>query len=189
MVEKTGELAWNLFSELRKELVEGQRLRTQTIGFKITVVGAGVGLIATSLGKVPALLLTLPAFAAIFFDFLIHGHSFSIGRIGYYCRTQLERSLRKDLKLQDDFKLWQEFLLDSSSRQWFAVVGNLGLTVLACTIGAYGAAIDYQASTALPVLLILAILLTVDVLAYWAVSPARRRDTRAVGGECGDPEG
>jgi hypothetical protein len=183
MVENPRELAWNLFCELRKELVESQRLRTQTVGFKITVVGAGVGLIATNLTRVPALLLTLPAFAAIFFDFLIHGHSFSVGRIGYYCRTRLERLLRKDLQLDDDLQLWQEFLLDSSARKWFASIGNLGLTVLACAVAVYGAAIDFRASSSLPILLMLAGLLAVDVWASWQLSPARRYDMARPAGD------
>ena len=60
-------LAWNLFVELRKELVESQKIRAQVIGFKITFVSAAVGLIGTNIDRIPNILLVIPAFAAIFF--------------------------------------------------------------------------------------------------------------------------
>jgi hypothetical protein len=169
MAESERELAWNLFSDLRKELVESQRIRTQIIGFKITFVSAAVGVISTNLDKVPTILLTVPAFAAIFFDFLIHGYAFSIRRIGYYCRKHLEPIFKKEFKLPEEFLLWEEFLVkEPYMRQTFAFSGNFGLTVLTCAVGLFGAVDNFQASSSLPILLILGILLALDVRAYRA---------------------
>ena len=36
---------WELFCELRKELIESQKTRAQVVGFKITVLGTGVAII------------------------------------------------------------------------------------------------------------------------------------------------
>jgi len=167
MAENQRELAWNLFSELRKEVVESQRIRTQIIGFKITFVSAAVGVITTNLGKVPTILLAVPAIAATFFDFLIYGYAFSIKRIGYYCRRHLEPILRKEFELPEDFLLWEEFLVvEPKIRQAFTFSGNLGFTVLTCAAGSFGAVNNFQTTTSLPVLLILGILLALDVRAY-----------------------
>ena len=46
MPNQPHELAWKLYAELRKELVETQKTRAQVIGYKITLVGAGVGTVA-----------------------------------------------------------------------------------------------------------------------------------------------
>lgn len=77
---------WQLFVELRKEIVESQKIRAQIIGFKITFISSGIGLIIAGRNTVPQTLLIVPALAAIFFDFLIQSYSFSIKRIGRYCR-------------------------------------------------------------------------------------------------------
>ena len=90
-----GSVAWDLFVELRKELVALQGIRARVIGFKITLVSAGVGIIVANLkGGVPPALLVVPAFAAMFFDLLMHSYSFSIKRTGYYCRKHLEPLIR-----------------------------------------------------------------------------------------------
>ena len=46
------DIAWGLFSELRKELVETQKTRIQIIGFKITFVSAALDVTAANLHKV-----------------------------------------------------------------------------------------------------------------------------------------
>jgi len=65
MSEITDSLAWNLFIELRKELVESQKIRAQIIGFKITFVSAAIALIGANLDKIIEYeyLLFVPAFA------------------------------------------------------------------------------------------------------------------------------
>ena len=68
---KTNDFYFNLLIELRKEVIESQKIRAQVIGFKITFVSAGIGVIIANLEKLPPVLLAVPAFAAIFFDFLI----------------------------------------------------------------------------------------------------------------------
>lgn len=128
--QSTADFAWMLIAELRKELVEAQRIRTQTIGFKITFVSAAIALIAAQPENVPLATLAIPAFAAVFFDLLIIGYSFSIKRIGFYCRTYLEPAIREGRSFPEWFELWEEFLRRPETRQTFAVRGNIGFTFL-----------------------------------------------------------
>ena len=51
--QETFDFAWNLTVELRKELVELQRLRAQVVGFKITFVSTATAVIGANLDKVP----------------------------------------------------------------------------------------------------------------------------------------
>jgi hypothetical protein len=134
-----GELAWNLFVELRKETLESQRIRAQVIGFKITFVSACIGFIVTFFDKAfpqnttPLILWLLPAFAAIAFDFLIISYSFSIKRIGYYCRENIEKCLHQSHRIGAETLLWHEYLAKNASgtRQSFSLIGNMGITLLA----------------------------------------------------------
>ena len=71
------ELAWNLFTELRKELVEAQSLRTRVIGLKVTFVSAAAAVVA-GLDDPEPLMIAIPAVAAVFFDVLINSYSFSV---------------------------------------------------------------------------------------------------------------
>ena len=87
---RAGDVAWNMLVELRKELVESQKIRAQIIGFKITFVSGGIGVAAAQIDRVPGYVLLLPAFAAVFFDILITSYSYSIKRTGYYIGAHLE---------------------------------------------------------------------------------------------------
>jgi len=131
MMQNELDVAWNLLVELRKEIIESQKIRTQIIGFKITFVSAGIGLIAANTDKISLTLLVIPAFAAIFFDLLITSYSFSIKRIGYYCRKKVEPIIREACNVRRTFPLWEEFVDRPEVKKNFAVVGNLGITVLA----------------------------------------------------------
>lgn len=100
----TYDILWGYLTELRKELVESQKIRTQVIGFKITFVTALIGFFISKLlsdieksGELDGYnfyLLIIPALASIFFDFLIYSYSFSIKRIGLYIRFELEPQLQ-----------------------------------------------------------------------------------------------
>lgn len=80
-MDGTNGLAWNLYTELRKEIVATQHLRSRAIEFKITLIGAAFALFVANLDKITdRRLLILPAFAAIFFDFLIASYNFGIKR-------------------------------------------------------------------------------------------------------------
>ncbi|HEX5758142.1 MAG TPA: hypothetical protein VF121_03015 [Thermoanaerobaculia bacterium] len=175
MSEGQQAIAWSLFAELRKELVESQRIRTQVIGFKITFVSAAVGVIATNLDKIPLPLLMLPAFAAVFFDFLINSYSFSIKRIGHYCREHLEPAVRKELGVPDDLVLWEEYLLAPYARQRFAFLGNLGFTALVSAIGVMAAVNPFRLAVSVPLVLILIVLLGFDLYAYLAPDRFRHK--------------
>ena len=138
VMDRQYELAWNVFAELRKETVESQKIRAQVIGFKITLVSAGIGIVAAGLKDgIPKELLVIPAFAAIFFDFLLCSYSFSVKRIGLYVRTYVEPVLRSGAAwpVESERPLWEEFMVKAEVRQRFSMIGNLGITGLAALIG------------------------------------------------------
>jgi hypothetical protein len=160
---------------LRKEILESQKLRTQIIGFKITFVTTGIGLVAANLDEVPAALLIVPGFAAIFFDFLITSYSYSIKRLGAYMRCHLEPHLRRITRVPDELVLWEEYLDTPELKQSFSMWGNLGLTFLAVAVGILG--VLRPSGSALPVqwnavlLLLVAVFAAVDI---WASLRPRR---------------
>ena len=120
MAKKEFKRAWELMTELRKETLEGHRMRTQVIGFKITFVSTGIGLIAANIDKVPKELMAIPAFASIFFDLLIINYSISIRRIGRYCQEYIEPILKREAQINpisrsetqttEEFCWWEEFI-------------------------------------------------------------------------------
>jgi hypothetical protein len=65
MLEKRFDLAWNLYVELRKEIVGVQRLRIQLIGFKIAFVSSSIGIIYANKDRISENLFFIPAFVSI----------------------------------------------------------------------------------------------------------------------------
>jgi hypothetical protein len=166
-VNSDKELAWQLIAELRKEILESQRIRAQIIGFKITFVSAGVGVVVANLHALPQELLVIPAFAAIFFDFLVNSYSVSIKRIAYYCRTHLEPRVRTAYHWPAEQPLWEEFMSRPTSKQWFSLIGNLGLTALAVAPAAVALARSRYALTALLLGAALALLFGYDASGFF----------------------
>lgn len=167
------DFCFSLLIELRKEVLESQKIRAQVIGFKITFVSAGIAVIIANLEKLPPMLLSVPAFAAIFFDFLIDSYSFSIKRIGYYCRSHLEPYIRKHSELDKSFLLWEEFMHQPGAGQIFAIVGNLGLTLLAVVPAIIGLLKPFRFAVSVPLIGILAVLLYFDVHAFVRIGKMR----------------
>jgi len=167
------DFCFSLLIELRKEVIESQKIRAQVIGFKITFVSAGIAVILANLDKLPPLLLAVPAFAAIFFDFLINSYSFSIKRIGYYCRNNLEPYIRKHSELDKSFLLWEEFLRQPGTGQIFATVGNLGLTLLAVVPAVIGLLMPFRLEISVPLIIILALLLYFNVHTFLRIGKMR----------------
>jgi hypothetical protein len=161
------DLAWKLMVELRKELVETQRIRSQVLGVKITFVSAGIGVIAANIADVPIQLLVIPALAAIFFDLLINSYGFSIKRIGYYCRRYIEPHLKKAFEnpdSPDEMSLWEEFLVQDEWRQSLGMWGNLGLTGLAIILAVIALLSDFEGMFSVPLLIAMAVFLLCDVV-------------------------
>jgi len=136
-------LAWDTIVELRKEILESQKIRAQLIGVKVTFVNAVFGVIAAQ--QVNPSTLAAPAFAAIFFDFLIVSYSFSIKRIGYYVGAYREDDTPPLLLLAGGMLLWQEFMHSSESKdrsslfgQSLSLYGNVGMTALATALSGFG---------------------------------------------------
>ena len=123
-------LLWRIFVELRKEVILAQETRAKIIGFKITFLSAGIGLIYANIGKVNPNLIIIPAIAAVFFDLLINSYSISTKRIGHYCRKYLEPGLLAPNRVPNGFLLWESFVNQKAVKQRFSLFGNLGLTFI-----------------------------------------------------------
>lgn len=160
--EETAKLAWNMIADLRTEVREAQKIRTQMIGIKITFVTASFGFIFGSRFPIYELLF-VPAFASIFFDYLIVSYGISIKRIGYYCRTYLEPKLRTHVDWPKEHPFWEEAMSAPSMKQHFASAGNLGISFL--TVAAASLIVLYRSASwpAGVTILILLALLSFDV--------------------------
>lgn len=124
------ETAWELFLELRKEVLETQKVRTQTVGFKITFVGAALGVIVANLTSVPKELLALPPLAAVAFDTLIASQSSGIKRIGHYAAKYLEPAIKSSFATEPGLVMWGEFLRTPEAGPRFSEWGNIALTIV-----------------------------------------------------------
>ena len=163
------DLAWNLMVELRKEMVEAQKIRSQIIGVKITFVSAGVGVIAANIDTVPVQLLVIPALAAILFDLLISSYGFSIKCIGYYCRSYIEPRLKKAFENSDspgEMLLWEEFVARGRFRQPLFLWGNLGLTGLAIILAVIALLTPFDTMLSLPLLVVIAVFFLYDIVSF-----------------------
>lgn len=163
------DLAWNLMVELRKELVETQRIRSQIIGVKITFVSAGIGVIAANIDAVPVQLLVIPALAAILFDLLISSYGLSIKCIGYYCRSYIEPRLKKAFENSDspgEMLLWEEFVARGRFRRPLFLWGNLGLTGLAIILAVIALLTPFDTMLSLPLLVVIAVFFLYDIVSF-----------------------
>lgn len=160
------ELAWNLMTELRKETIAAQRIRAQVTGFKITFVSAGIGLILVHADKVPIQLLIIPAIAAIFFDLLINGCSFSIKRIGFYCRCYIEPILRDYSEWPESTPLWEEFMVRSEVKHRLGLIGHLGMTCLSFIVAIIPLFMIYSLILALGMTSILVLFVIYDLMSF-----------------------
>jgi hypothetical protein len=187
---KQADQLWNLFVELRKELVESQKIRSQIIGFKITfltslIVAMSAIYASKGLGQTTdeqllflrvffGVLFVVPAFSAIFFDLIIYSYSFSVKRIGYYIREYIEPAMKSRKVVPDDFVLWEKYLEQPMTKQRYAKYGNIGLTAMTIIIAAIpfylslsvqiSLYMDYQVYIFLVCLLVL--LLMFDIYAF-----------------------
>jgi hypothetical protein len=161
---------WELFVELRKELLESQRIRAQVIGFKITFVTTAIGVIIERIARLEfsSALLVIPAIAAVCFDFLIYSYSFSIKRIGAYTREHIEPALAKSGQVPEEYLQWQAYLTQPKTRQSLALYGNLGLTALAIVAAAMALFVPYDPKISIPLLIVLGLSAVLDVVAYRA---------------------
>jgi hypothetical protein len=129
------DLAWNLYLELRKEVLSTQQVRARAIEFKITFVSTAIGLIAANLAAVDDRLLVLPAFAALLFDLLIISSSFAIKRKGAYARVYLEPILKEQTGWPSDVPLWESYMSLGAQRQLLSFVANVGISALTAVPG------------------------------------------------------
>ncbi len=136
------DVALKYMVELRKEIVETQKIRSQMVGFKIVFITSGIGLIFANIGTIPSHLLAIPAFAAIFFDFLINSYSYSIQRIGQYCRNHVEPIIENYCQWpKPPYRLWEDYMKDFKGRKNLSFIGpfigNLGITSLTVALAVF----------------------------------------------------
>lgn len=173
------ELAKFLYSELRKEILEAQKIRTQLIGFKITFVSVGSGLIVANLQSVPLEILVVPALAAVFFDLLINGYSFSIKRIGVYSRCYLEPILEEGVGWPKSIPLWEGFVIQLKQR--LSTIGNLGITILSVMIATFGLIGTLPSIGSVSLLVIMALLTSYDVITFYKTPRIEKFDCKSMG--------
>ena len=157
---------WELFIELRRELVESQKIRAQITGFKISFVSTIIGLMVAHIKDIDPAMFVIPAFASICFDYIIYSYSFSIKRIGFYCREHIEPALKKTGEIPVDFEPWQEYLTNPKTRQWLSFTGNFGFTVLNTSIGLTALCFPFRALLSSFLGSVLTVFLTVDLIAF-----------------------
>ncbi|MHB9134391.1 MAG: hypothetical protein ACYDBB_25240 [Armatimonadota bacterium] len=136
--EGTFPALWELCVELRKELVECQKIRSQVIGFKIAFVSAVYAALAKfdMQQSMYLLVFVVPAIASCCFDYLISSYGFSIKRIGCYIRNVIEKELEKNGSPLAEVTLWETFLKSNPKHaQMSSILGNIGLTVLSVAVG------------------------------------------------------
>ena len=165
--ESQSELAWNMLVELRKEIVAEQQVRSRAIGFKITFVSTAIGAIVTKVLGAESTLLVVPAFAALFFDFLITGYSISIKRKGVYCRKYLEPKLRSACQWPETELLWEEYMRTPKRMQGFSLFGNLGITTLAVVPAIVVLLNPFRATVSIPLLVPLVALYAFDLATHF----------------------
>ena len=160
------DIYWNLFLELRKEVISSQEIRSKIIGFKITFLSASIGLIYANMERVDSNLLLIPAFASFFFDLLINSYSISIKRIGFYCQYYLEPVFNYLSDKPTDFIFWEEYVNQKPIRQKFSMIGNLGLTFIMVVLSAYNALITLSAHLSLFIITILVLTFMIDLYSH-----------------------
>ena len=177
---QASELAWNIYQELRKEIIATQQLRSTIVGLKITIVSAAIGYIIANTERSEWVLLVVPAFAAIFFDFLINASSLAINRKGSYCAAILEPKLRA--ATQDwpgDHLLWEEQIGCMPRRQLLPLFANAGMTVLAAAPAVLVLTQPGTDAVARSLLLLLALGIVAVVFTHYKVGlAAYRREAR-----------
>ena len=174
-------LLWGYLTQLREELLESQKIRTQVIGFKISFVTALTGFLAAKIfsdyekpegfNNLYYYLLIIPAVAALFFDFLIVSYGFSIKRIGMYIKHILEPKL-KELCPDLNIELWQEYLEHPFNKQTLATIGNLGLTIITILIAVFPIIwFNDQTGISIVSVMFFTLLIGVDI---WAMKTSKR---------------
>jgi hypothetical protein len=159
-------IAWGLFVELRKEILESEKIRAQIIGFKITFLSAAVGLILANQQTAPLWLLFIPALASTLFDFLINSYDISINRLAYYTRTHIEPQLCDVSGWNRAHPMWEEFMAQPSNRILFDHLGNLGLTALIMVSAGFAMSITLPRCQWLTGCALMGIVLVVQALTY-----------------------
>jgi hypothetical protein len=137
-----------------------------------------VGLVAANIERVPPYVLIVASFSALFFDLLINSYSFSIKRIGYYIRCNIEPILKETSNWPSQIPLWEEFMVTAGVKQRLSYWGNSGMTLL---VVAVGIASLYMPSKMSPIadewrLLLGIVLIVFFIIVYWRIQAQFRFD-------------
>jgi hypothetical protein len=157
---------WALMIDLRKEMVEAQKIRAQMIGFKITFISTATGLVIADIQKIPHTIWSVLALASIFFDLLINNYSFGIDRIAFYCRHYLEPAIKTSYQELTMIPLWEEFVATTQYKQKLSFIGNLGITCLMVLVAIIGLFTPFNWIISIPLLILILLLFVHDFNAF-----------------------
>jgi len=130
-----------------------------------------VSFLALHLESVDKALLVIPAFAAIFFDFITCSYSFSIKRIGKYTKKHIEPALKTPSgDIPENFLMWQQFLERPETKQYLALHGNFGFTALTVGVAIIALCFPFRLWVSTVLIVILLVFLCMDALAYYRES-------------------
>jgi hypothetical protein len=167
----TYEFALKMMAELRQEIISSQQIRVNIVKIKITSLGVVIGAILAYAKDFSNILFIIPAFMAIFFDFLINSYSFSIKRLGFYIRHYLGPVMKEGAQWPDRLPLYEDYVTHPAAQQRFSTTGNLGLTALAVVPALWGLVKPFRGILSLSLIIII---LICSVLAFLSFTWPRR---------------
>jgi hypothetical protein len=162
MANESLDFAWKLTVQLRTEMMEAQRIRTQIIGLKLTSVSAGIGLILANVNLIPSYVLVIPALAAVLFDLLVIHYNNSITSLHHYYLRHVHARLRGSL--EEPVLEWETYMPRRRAGPVGNLMGiaNLGISVLAAVPAIISLLMPFDAALSLPLLLIVTLFYVCD---------------------------
>lgn len=157
---------WLLMMNLRKEMVDIQKIRAQVIGFKITFISTATGIVIANSDKIPHVIWSVLALTSIFFDLLINNYSFGIDRIAFYCRNYLEPAIKDSSQDFAVIPLWEEFVASTKYKQKLSFIGNLGITFLMVLIAVIELLTSFNLIVSIPLIILILLLFVYDFQAF-----------------------
>ncbi len=128
------DLPWQLYVELRKEMLEAQKLREQMLALKVTAVGAGIAVILANTDRARLETIAIPALAAVMFDIRIGSLSVGIRNLGAYLEQFVEPQLKSNPTWDANMPMWEEHVRNVEHNQLFVLFGSSGFTLFVGTL-------------------------------------------------------
>jgi hypothetical protein len=170
---KVYDLAWNIYSELRKEILELVELRAKLISAKITFVSAAITIIIGTIEKpYPKWIIVIPPVASICFDFIINSCIIISKKIDLYLRSQIEPILCTEAGFPSDVRLWSGYSWSIKVAPLYFPLGNIGVTACFILIAICVVLVYESFLVSMFCITVLLILFALDILSLYV--PASR---------------